>query len=207
MERSAAVESSIFPIANFALRFFPLYSPFPSPSSPSRRSPTWSHRQCVPTVNHRRLTTTPGNAGSRVSPSGHAPPRSTPPPLTPTSHSFLRSSRRYGLALFFLSSTHNYARRSHSPFTTPTSCPLATRFPLNHHLLLRLHLARPDRSNQWHCRHNKNGKKAAAAHTFRAVTLSLTLSLFLSCTAFSLPLSYLQASMGWRYRTLLRSYS
>ncbi|EZA60339.1 hypothetical protein X777_13428 [Ooceraea biroi] len=52
------------------------------------------------------------------------PPPPPPLPLTPTSHSFLRSSRRSGLALFFLSSAHGHPRRSHSPFATLPLSPL-----------------------------------------------------------------------------------
>lgn len=117
--------------------------------------------------------------GSRVSPSGaHPVPPSSP--LTSTTHSFLRSSRRPRLALFFLPSAHERPRRA-AILPLPLSSFLPARFPLNHHLLLRLHLARPDRSNQWHCRHNKNGKKSdGCAHISRSYSLALSLSLRLS---------------------------
>lgn len=102
-----------FSDSKFCSSLFPASSHLPRTNV--EPPPTRPHRQ-PPLPDHHPSTPNGGGGGggcSRVSPFRRAP-CSTPcsPRLTPTSHSFLRSLRRPGLALFFLPSAHDHPRRA-----------------------------------------------------------------------------------------------
>lgn len=179
------VESSIFPIANFALRFFPPpeLNTEPPPTRPHRQPP----RHPTPPPISTPLNGGGGGGGgcSRVSPFRRAPCSILfRPRLTPTSHSFLHSLRRPGLALFFLPSAYDQPPppRTPSPFTSPVPHPPRLS-------LASLSITICSSASTWRGPTDqtsgtadtiKTGKKATAAHTFRAVTLSLSHLLFFS---------------------------
>jgi len=161
------------------------------------------HRQPPPPPNHhprrrRRRRRRRWLPGFPFRPSRN--PRSPPPPShTDTNVPFVpplvAMVRTRPLFSLFCPRPPPPYRSSPPPFPLPPRA----RFPLNHHLLLRLHLAWLDRSNQWHCRHNKNGEKKRRPRTHFAQSPSR------SYFSPLLPASPLPP--GERYQTLLTSYS
>lgn len=159
------VESSIFPIANFALRFFP----------PEHHSAGATATDASPlsTIAFALRPVPPAAAPGFPLPASH--PVST---LFPSDINDLfvppLSSRRPRLALFFLPSAHDHSRHGLPPFTSPRALAF-----LSITICFSASTWRgPTDQTSGTADTIKTGKKPAAAHTFRAVSLSLSLSSF-----------------------------
>jgi len=150
---------------------------FPAPLN-KRAEPPPTRSPPSTTATHPPPTAVAAAAAPGFPPSGVHPvlsPALPLPRLTPTSHSFLHSLQRPGLALFFLPSVHHPRRTRVLPLPPlspalpprplPSQSPSAPPPP-------------PGAADQTSGTADtiKTGKKAAAAHTFRAVSLSLSLS-------------------------------